>query len=177
MPVRIGQPAAEGKQLLRTLGDLLVRVARKSGALIENEYVEAERALLDGIEEGFCRIGLGKDDAERCGSRCRGKILQFADDRGTNPFSFRCTECLEDSGGECGRALLIDSIDERLGSLLAIGAELDDLLRRGNAVRIFRVHIRNRGERRFGDLCELCIEPLHTPRRREFDELGPGSRW
>ena len=82
LPVGVGQPAAEGEQLLRPLGELLVRVRGEGRALIEREHVEAERALLDGVEEGPRRVGLGEHEPQRGGPHGRRQVLELADDRG-----------------------------------------------------------------------------------------------
>ena len=71
LAIRVGKPAAECEQFDGSLGHALVRVGGECRLLIEGEHVEAERALLDGVEEGLDRFGFGKHEPQRGGAHGR----------------------------------------------------------------------------------------------------------
>ena len=126
LPVGVGQPAAQGEQLLRPVGDGLVRVGREGGLLVEGEQVEPELALLDGVEERRRRLRPGEDDPQGVGPGGRRQVLELPDDRGPDALRLAGRERVEEAGGEL-RGRPLDGGDECGGRRVALRLELDHL--------------------------------------------------
>ena len=110
------------------------------------------------------------------GPRRGGQVLQLRDDRDADALRFRLRQRLEDSGRERGRRVRRDRVEQLRRRVVAIGLELDHLLRRGDAVGVLRLRVGERGERGLRDLRELRVDALHAPRRSELEQPPAAAR-
>ena len=172
LAIRVGKPAAEREQLDGPLGHGLVRVGGECRLLIEGEHVEAERALLDGVEERLHRFGFGEHEPQRGGTHGRRQVFELCCDRGPERLGFRLVEGFEDPGRDGRRRLRRDRGEQCRHGFVVVRFELDDLFGGLDAVRFGSLRIGDGGERGLGQFRELGIEALHAPDGGELDEFG-----